>query len=228
MKKSNDLAIVLVSGGMDSLAVAALACERHKDVAFVHLNYGQKTSQKERECFEKIADFYKIPQDYRKIIDMTFLSQIGGSSLTDQNIKVSQYRGDSNQIPSSYVPFRNTHIIAMAVSWSEVIGAKKIYIGANYEDSPGYPDCRPSYYQAYNKLIQEGTKEGDITIETPIIMMKKSEIIKLALNKKAPLELTWSCYDRDDIACGICDSCALRLRGFKEMGIEDPIAYKEK
>lgn len=228
MSKSKDLVIVLVSGGMDSLTVAAMANEKYENLAFLHLNYGQKTSQKEKECFDKIADFYKVDHKLRKVIDMTFLSQIGGSSLTDSRIAVSDYEGDSDEIPSSYVPFRNTHIIAMAVSWAEVIGAKKIYIGANYEDSPGYPDCRPSYYEAYNKLIKEGTKDGDIQIETPIIMMKKSEIIEVAKKHSAPLEMTWSCYARADVACGICDSCALRLRGFKELNIVDPIPYKEK
>ncbi len=221
----SDHAIVLVSGGMDSLAVAAVANENHKSLTFLHLNYGQKTSHKERECFDKIADFYGVDKNHQKIIDMNFLSQIGGSSLTDGRIEVSKFAGDSDLIPSSYVPFRNTHIIAMAVSVAEVIGAKKIYIGANYEDSPGYPDCRPQYYEAYNELIKQGTKDGDIKVETPVIMMKKSEIVKLAMDHKAPLEMTWSCYARADKACGECDSCALRLRGFKEAGVVDPITY---
>jgi len=221
----NDHAIVLVSGGMDSLAVAAVANENHKTLTFLHLNYGQKTSHKERECFDKIADFYNVDKNHQKIIDMNFLSQIGGSSLTDGRIEVSKYDGDSDVIPSSYVPFRNTHIIAMAVSVAEVIGAKKIYIGANFEDSPGYPDCRPQYYEAYNELIKQGTKDGDIKVETPVIMMKKAEIVKLAMKHKAPLEVTWSCYARADKACGECDSCALRLRGFKEAGEVDPIQY---
>lgn len=225
MTKNNDLAIVLVSGGMDSLVVAAMAKEKHSDLSFLHLNYGQKTSHKERDCFDQIADHYQVDKKHQKIIDMTFLSQIGGSSLTDSRIEVTKFEGDSNIIPSSYVPFRNTHIIAMAVSWAEVIGAKKIYIGANYEDSPGYPDCRPSYYEAYNKLIKEGTKDGLIEVLTPVIMMKKSEIVKSAIQLKAPLELTWSCYARADKACGECDSCALRLRGFKEANQQDPITY---
>lgn len=228
MTKSKEIAIVLLSGGMDSLTVTALAHETHNEIVLLHLNYGQKTSHKERECFDKIADFYKVPSQNRKVIDMTFLSQIGGSSLTDGRIEVTKFDGDSDVIPSSYVPFRNTHIIAMAVSWAEVLNAKKIYIGANYEDSPGYPDCRPSYYQAYNELIKQGTKAGDIQIETPVIMMKKSEIIQEAVRLKAPLELTWSCYARADRACGICDSCALRLRGFKEFGMEDPISYAKE
>lgn len=225
MSKSNELAIVLVSGGMDSLTVAAMAAEEFENLAFLHLNYHQKTNQKERECFDKIADYFHIPSQLRKVVDMSFLNQIGGSSLTDNKIKVSKFEGDSDKIPSSYVPFRNTHIIALAVSWAEVIGAKKIFIGANEEDSPGYPDCRETYYQAYNELIKQGTKEGNISISTPIIKMTKSDIIKQALKLNAPLELTWSCYERSDKACGVCDSCALRLRGFKKINKQDPIDY---
>lgn len=225
MSKSTELAVVLVSGGMDSLVCAAEANEKHQELALLHLNYGQKTEKKELESFHKIADFYHVPKERRKIIDVTFLKQIGGSSLTDEAISVKNYKGDSDEIPDSYVPFRNTHIIAMAVSWSEVINAKKIFIGAVFEDSSGYPDCRPSYYEAYNKLIKEGTKAGDISIITPVIYLKKSEIVKRALTLKAPLEFSWSCYARNDLACGICDSCALRLRGFKEAGVKDPIAY---
>jgi 7-cyano-7-deazaguanine synthase len=222
--KSNELAIVLVSGGMDSLVVAALACQEHEHVGFLHLNYGQKTAQKEFECFNKIADHYQIPNQLRKVIDMSFLSQIGGSSLTDTAIAVTDYKGDDDkEIPNSYVPFRNTHIIAMAVSWAEILGAKKIYIGANYEDSPGYPDCRPEYYQAYNELIKKGTKNQGITILTPIIMLKKKEIVEKAVQYQAPLEYTWSCYAKSDVPCGKCDSCALRIRGFKEAGQIDPI-----
>lgn len=225
MDKKKELAIVLVSGGMDSLVVAAMASKEHKELAFLHLNYGQKTQKKELNCFNKIADHYHVPLDKRKIIDMTFLNQIGGSSLTDNSLEVTKYVGDSSEIPSSYVPFRNTHIIAMAVSWAEVMNAKSIYIGANYEDSPGYPDCRPSYYKAYNELIKQGTRDGDIDIQTPIIMMKKREIVEKAIELNAPIALTWSCYAREDKACGECDSCALRLRGFKEANTKDPIEY---
>jgi 7-cyano-7-deazaguanine synthase len=220
-----NLAIVLVSGGMDSVVVAAIAKKENTNLAFLHLNYGQKTKNKERECFDKIADFYKIPSDQRKIVDMTFLNQIGGSSLTDTDINVSKFEGDSDVIPTSYVPFRNTHIVALAVSWAETIGATKIYIGANEEDSPGYPDCREVYYEAYNKLIALGTKEGNIRVETPVIKLKKAQIINIANELKAPLEMTWSCYEREDAACGVCDSCALRLRAFKELKQEDPINY---
>lgn len=225
MQKS-DLAVVLVSGGMDSAVVASMAKAHHKKgLAFLHMNYGQKTHMKEEECFHHLADFFEVPSRLRKIVDLTFLSSIGGSSLTDSSIEVSKYEGDTSAIPSSYVPFRNTIILSLAVSWAEVIGAKKVFIGANFEDSPGYPDCRPSYYEAYNKLISEGTKDTEIKIITPVISMKKKEIVEEAIKLSTPLEFTWSCYARSDKACGICDSCALRLRGFKEAGVKDPIEY---
>ncbi|MFT6070087.1 MAG: 7-cyano-7-deazaguanine synthase [Bacteriovoracaceae bacterium] len=228
MAKSSELAVVLVSGGMDSLVTAALANEAHEKLAFLHLNYGQNTEDKELQCFHEIADHYKVPDGSRKIIDVSFLKQIGGSSLTDDSIDVKKYDGDSDEIPDSYVPFRNTHIVSMAVSWSEVIGAKKIYIGAVEEDSSGYPDCRPSYYKALNALIKEGTKDGDIEVITPVIHLKKEEIVKKAVELKAPLESSWSCYERGDKSCGTCDSCALRLRGFAKAGLEDPIEYDQR
>ncbi len=219
-------AIVLVSGGMDSLVCAGIALKENYDVSFLHMNYGQKTSARERKAFDEIADFYHIPEQNRKVIDMTFLKQIGGSSLTDESITVKSYQGDSKIIPDSYVPFRNSIILSLAVSWAEVVGARKLFIGANYEDSPGYPDCRPSYYEAFNKLIKEGTKAGDIEIITPVINMKKREIVQKGLDLKVPFSLSWSCYKSSDKACGQCDSCALRLRGFKEAGINDPIDYQ--
>lgn len=228
MTKSSELAVVLVSGGMDSLVTAAIAHEAHQHLAFLHLNYGQKTQARELSSFHQIADHYQVPQELRKVIDVSFLKQIGGSSLTDDQIDVKKYRGDVEEIPDSYVPFRNTHLISMAVSWGEVLGAKKIYIGAVYEDSSGYPDCRPSYYQAFNALIKEGTKAGDIEIITPVIYLKKEEIVKKAISLNAPLASSWSCYAREDQACGVCDSCALRLRGFAKAGVEDPIDYLER
>lgn len=228
MGKSKELAVVLVSGGMDSLVCAAIANEAHEHLAFLHLNYGQKTEERELASFHKIADHYNVDLSLRKVIDVSFLKQIGGSSLTDDGIDVKKFKGDSEEIPDSYVPFRNTHIIAMAVSWSEVIGAKKIYIGAVYEDSSGYPDCRPSYYEAYNNLIKQGTKAGDIEILTPVIYLKKEEIVLKAVSLKAPLEFSYSCYARGDKACGVCDSCALRLRGFSKAKIADPIEYVER
>ena len=218
-------AVVLLSGGMDSLVCAAEAATKHSTLAFLHLNYGQKTSAKELECFQKISDHYGIIPELRKIIQMDFLKQIGGSSLTDDSIRVKDYDGDESTIPSSYVPFRNSIILSLAVSWAESLGAKNLYIGANFEDSPGYPDCRPEYYKAFNELVRLGTKEGDIHVHTPVIHMKKSEIVKMGLKLKAPFDMSWSCYARMDKACGVCDSCALRLRGFREAKVSDPIGY---
>jgi 7-cyano-7-deazaguanine synthase len=219
-------AIVLVSGGMDSLVCAGIAVKENYDVYFLHMNYGQKTSERERRSFKEIADFYQAPESKRKVIDMTFLKQIGGSSLTDESISVKTYQGDSDVIPDSYVPFRNSIILSLAVSWAEVVGATKLFIGANHEDSPGYPDCRPSYYEAFNKVIKEGTKASNIEIITPVINMKKREIVLKGQELKVPFALSWSCYKSTDRACGQCDSCALRLRGFKEAGMIDPIDYQ--
>ena len=219
--------IVLLSGGMDSLVCAGLASRDHQNVYALHLNYGQKTSAREHISFDEICNHYKIPLEKRKIIDMTFLQQIGGSSLTDENISVKNYKGDSTIIPDSYVPFRNSIILSLAVSWAEVVGATKLYIGANHEDSPGYPDCRPSYYEAFNKVIKEGTKAGNIEILTPVISMKKKEIVLQGKELKVPFNLSWSCYKSSAKACGQCDSCALRIRGFKEAGITDPIDYQQ-
>ncbi len=217
-------AIVLLSGGMDSLVCAGEAIRENDQISLLHMSYGQKTSAREKRAFDEIADYYKIKD--KKLIDMTFLKQIGGSSLTDDSIDVKNYKGDSNVIPDSYVPFRNSIILSLAVSWAEVVGATKLYFGANHEDSPGYPDCRPSYYDAFNKVIKEGTKAGNIEILTPVISMKKKEIVKRGLELKVPFELSWSCYKSSDKACGKCDSCALRLRGFQEAGINDPIEYQ--
>ena len=221
-----DKAIVLLSGGMDSLVCAGEAVQKSQHVSFLHMSYGQKTSAREKKSFDDIADYYKVKPSDRKIIDMTFLKQIGGSSLTDESIDVKNYKGDSNIIPDSYVPFRNSIILSLAVSWAEVVGATKLYFGANHEDSPGYPDCRPSYYEAFNKVIKEGTKAGNIEILTPVIAMKKKDIVLRGMELKVPFALSWSCYKSSDKACGICDSCALRLRGFKEAGITDPIDYQ--
>lgn len=217
--------IVLLSGGMDSLVCLGEAIAAGSKVSLLHMNYGQKTSARERKAFDEIADFYQIPESDRKIIDMNFLSQIGGSSLTDDKIAVKSYKGDSAEIPDSYVPFRNSIILSLAVSWAEVVGAKKLYIGANVEDSPGYPDCRPSYYTAINELVRLGTKAGDIEVLTPVIHLKKREIVKKGQDLNVPFHLSWSCYQRTDLACGQCDSCALRLRGFAEAGVKDPISY---
>lgn len=221
-------AVTLLSGGMDSLTCVAIAHNKGYNTYLLHINYGQRTEGRELNAFLNIADFYTIPKAKRLVVDVTSLKQIGGSSLTDPNMPVTEPDLENKEVPSSYVPFRNAHILAAAVSWSEVIGASKIYVGANELDASGYPDCRPGYYEAFNKLIVEGTKpETDIKVVTPVIRMRKSEIIKKAVELNAPLSLSWSCYKNNgDIACGNCDSCLLRLRGFYEAEIRDPIRYE--
>lgn len=217
--------VILVSGGMDSLVTAAIANNDYA-MAFLHANYGQRTERRELKAFGDIADFYDVSE--RLVIDFMHLSRIGGSSLTDSNIAVSEANLDYTGIPSSYVPFRNANLLSAAVSWAEVIGADRIFIGAVEEDSSGYPDCRESFYQAFNKAIELGTKpETSIKIEAPIIHFKKFEIVKKGFELNAPFELSWSCYRNEDKACGVCDSCALRLRAFQLAGIQDPIEYIE-
>jgi 7-cyano-7-deazaguanine synthase len=210
---------------MDSCVTAALANDAGYELRFLHLNYGQRTEWQELRAFHALADYYGVPEKGRMVASIAHLAAIGGSSLTDMSIPVSEADIDNSDIPSSYVPFRNAHILSIAVSWAEVIGAKRIFIGAVHEDSSGYPDCRPEYYAAFNEVARLGTTAGDIRIETPVIHMTKEEIIRTGADLNAPFELTWSCYQGDEIACGRCDSCALRLRGFRRAGLEDPILY---
>jgi 7-cyano-7-deazaguanine synthase len=220
----SERAICLVSGGMDSCVTAAIANEENDELAFLHVSYGQRTEQRERQAFEALADHYRVK--LRLVISLEHLAQIGGSSLTDPDIAVTAPDLNSRAIPSSYVPFRNAHLLAAAVSWGEVIGASAIYIGAVAEDSSGYPDCRPEFYAAFQNVIDLGTKpETTIRIKTPVIDLKKSEIVRRGVELSAPLDLTWSCYQSSDAACGNCDSCALRLRAFREAGVSDPIPY---
>ena len=217
-------AVVLLSGGMDSCVCAALAARDH-DAAAVHVSYGQRTELRERRSFEAICDRLGI-QD-RLVVRNDALRAIGGSALTDPEIRVPESHAIGAGVPVTYVPFRNAHFLAVAVSWAEVLGAEKVYIGAVEPDSSGYPDCRPEYYRAFNEVVRAGTKEGAIEVVTPLIAMRKAEIVRLGLELKAPFDLTWSCYQREDRACGVCDSCALRLRAFREAGAEDPIPYAE-
>lgn len=218
------LAICLVSGGMDSCVTAAIAHEENDELAFLHVSYGQRTEKREREAFEALADHFDV--ELRLVISLEHLAKIGGSSLTDNRIPVTTADLSAPGIPSSYVPFRNAHLLAAAVSWGEVINATAIYIGAVAEDSSGYPDCRPEFYDAFQNVLDLGTKpETRITIETPVIAMRKSEIVQKGIELGAPLRLTWSCYKESELACGNCDSCALRLRAFREAGATDPIPY---
>lgn len=210
---------------MDSCVTAAIALAECDETAFLHVSYGQLTEGRERKAFNDIADHYGVNK--RLDISIEHLAKIGGSSLTDQQIKVSEANLESKEIPTSYVPFRNANMLSIAVSWAEVLGATRIYVGAVAEDSSGYPDCRPEFYEAFEKTIEEGTKpDTQIAIKTPIIHLRKSEIIKKGIELGAPLHLSWSCYRAEDLACGTCDSCALRLRGFREAGETDPIMYK--
>ncbi|MDT5295099.1 MAG: 7-cyano-7-deazaguanine synthase [Acidobacteriota bacterium] len=221
---SLSLAVCLVSGGMDSCVTAAAAREENDELAFLHVSYGQRTEARERRAFEEIADFYRVSR--RLVVSLEHLARIGGSSLTDSSIPVAEADLASPGVPTSYVPFRNAHLLAAATSWAEVIGARRIYIGAVAEDSSGYPDCRPVFYEAFQRVIDVGTRpETRVEIRTPVIHMRKSEIIRSGVQLGAPLRLTWSCYRAEDAACGRCDSCALRLRAFREAGLEDPIPY---
>ena len=220
----SQIAVCLVSGGMDSCVTAAIAREENDELAFLHVGYGQRTEKREREAFEAVADYFNVAM--RLAISFEHLKLIGGSSLTDDSIAVTTPDLTTRAIPSSYVPFRNAHLLATAVSWGEVINASAIYIGAVAEDSSGYPDCRPEFYDAFQSAVDVGTKpETRITIKTPVIAMRKSEIVQRGLELGAPLHLTWSCYRESDRACGNCDSCALRLRAFREAGAADPIPY---
>ncbi len=218
------LAVCLVSGGMDSCVTAAIAREENAELALLHVSYGQRTEQRELRAFDEIADYYKTK--LRLAVSIEHLSRIGGSSLTDHQIPVIRANLAAPGIPSSYVPFRNAHFLSIATSWAEVIQARRIYIGAVAEDSSGYPDCRPEFIAAFQQVIDLGTKpQTALEIRTPIIAMKKREIVLRGQSLGAPLELTWSCYQESERACGACDSCALRLRAFREAGVTDPIPY---
>jgi len=226
-------AVVLLSGGMDSCVSTAIAHERHGagNIALLHAGYGQRTQRRERRAFDEIADFYGVSA--RLVVQLDHFRAIGGSALTDEKIAVPENNlgapgPQGSAIPVTYVPFRNAHFLAAAVSWAEILGATRVYIGAVEQDSSGYPDCRPAYYRAFQQVVNAGTREGGIEIVTPLIALRKSEIVRLGLEVGAPFDLTWSCYSREDKACGVCESCVLRLRAFSEAGSEDPIPYAER
>ncbi|MBF0587025.1 7-cyano-7-deazaguanine synthase QueC [Prosthecochloris sp. N3] len=219
--------VVLLSGGMDSLVALAEAHALGSDIGLMHVNYGQRTRQKELEAFRLIARHYGISRTLE--VDADYLSLIGGSSLTDLSIPVDQADLEGSSIPTSYVPFRNASFLSMAVGWAEVTGAGRIYIGAVEEDSSGYPDCRKVFYDAFNRVIELGTRpETSIVIETPLIDMQKSDIVRRGSELGVPFELSWSCYRSEGRACGVCDSCARRLRAFEIAGLDDPIEYEQR
>ena len=218
------LAVCLVSGGMDSCVTAAIAAKENTELAFLHVSYGQRTEARERRAFDELSDHYGVTN--RLAVSIEHLKTIGGSSLTDQSIPVTEANLAAREIPTSYVPFRNAHLLSIAASWAEAIRAQRIYIGAVADDSSGYPDCRPEFYEAFQGAIDAGTRpETRVEIVTPVIHLRKSEIVQRGLELAAPLELTWSCYQAEDKACARCDSCALRLRAFKDAGVTDPIPY---
>ena len=209
---------------MDSCVTAAVARADGYRLALLHSDYGQRTEGRERRAFQEMADYFGATE--RLVVEQRYLAQIGGSSLTDEHIPVSLANLDSKDIPSSYVPFRNAHFLAVAVSWAEAIGAERIYVGAVAADSSGYPDCRPEYYETFRRLVRAGTRpETHMEIVAPLISLHKHEIVKKGIELGAPLQLSWSCYQSSERACGVCDSCALRLRAFEQAGVEDPISY---
>ena len=219
-------AVVLMSGGMDSCVTAAIARQSY-EIAALHASYGQRTESREIQSFQALADHFGAFT--RLAVKLDHFGAIGGSSLTDSSMVIREADLSSNEIPNTYVPFRNAHFLSIATSWAEVLGATRIFIGAVWEDSSGYPDCRPEYYEAFNRVIRAGTRpSSNITIETPLIHLSKHEIVRKGINLGAPFHLTWSCYRDSDVACGVCDSCALRLRAFQEAGIDDPIPYSNR
>jgi 7-cyano-7-deazaguanine synthase len=222
--KTRPLSVVLMSGGLDSCVTAAVA-RRDFDLALCHANYGQRTVIRELRAFRAQAAYFGV--DLILEADLAFLGQIGGSSLTDHRQAVPLGAEEPPGIPATYVPFRNSLFLATAVAWAEVLGAAAIFIGANILDNPGYPDCRPAYFEAYERLIDLGTRpETHINIKTPLIHLDKAGIVRLGLDLKAPFDLTWSCYIDDEVACGRCSSCVLRLKGFAAAGAADPVPYQ--
>ena len=229
MSRASPTAVVLVSGGMDSCVAAAEAAQAGFRLAFLHAGYGQRTARRELRAFHEIANYYRVTDELCLVCRLEHLSAIGGSSLTDPGMPGAAAEFVSGRIPTSYVPFRNAHFLSAAVSWGEVLGAEAIYIGAVEEDSSGYPDCREEYYRIFDRLIEAGTKpETHLRIVTPLIHKRKSEIVRRGVELAAPFHLTWSCYQENEIACGVCESCVLRLRGFAEARVEDPIPYRQR
>ena len=214
-------AIVSLSGGMDSCVCAALAA-RDYEAAALHFSYGQRTEARELQSARAVAKRLGIERFLHLRIDLFRI--IGGSALTDPSIAIPETL-NPDEIPVTYVPFRNAHFLSAAVSWAETIDARAIFIGAVEQDSSGYPDCRPAYYEAFQNLIRTGTRDGSIRIETPLIHLRKRDIVRLGVELHAPLDVTWSCYGGETEACGVCDSCVLRLRAFAEAGVPDLIPY---
>ena len=221
-----ELAVVSLSGGMDSCVTAAIAKAQGYELALLHADYGQRTQARERQAYWDIADFYGVPEHRRLIIGFDTLKAIGGSALTDSSIALPEGDLERAGVPVSYVPFRNAHLLATCVSWAEVVGATAIFVGFVEEDSSGYPDCREVFLRSFEQTANLGTRpETKLAFHAPLIHLRKAEIVKKGQELGAPLHLSWSCYQGEFEACGHCDSCHLRLRGFKEAGLTDPISY---
>jgi 7-cyano-7-deazaguanine synthase len=218
--------VVCLSGGMDSCVCATLAARQYETYA-VHFSYGQRTEARELQSAQEMTRLLGLRELLHLKIDL--FRRIGGSALTDRAIDVPRAAAHEaiigKEVPVTYVPFRNAHFLSAAVSWAEVLGANIVSIGAVEQDSSGYPDCRPAYYEAFNQLIRQGTKDGTIRVDTPLIQMRKSEIVRLGVELGAPFHVSWSCYSGESEACGVCESCVLRLRAFHEAGAVDPIPY---
>ncbi len=224
MANARELAVVLVSGGMDSATAAAWAAQRYR-LAMLHVDYGQRTQARERACFERLVEHFRPERSLA--VDASYLSRIGGSSLTDPMIPVPEDDAPG-EIPSTYVPFRNANLLAIATAWAETIGATRVVIGAVEQDAPGYPDCRPAFYEAASRLIELGTRpETHLVVETPLIALTKAQVIRLGTRLGAPYGLTWSCYRSDEAPCRHCASCCRREEAFREAGIPDPILSGE-
>lgn len=223
--KTKPIAVVTLSGGMDSAVCTGLTLEMGFEVAALHLNYGQRTQERELKAFNDLCDFYTIKN--KLVVDISYLTSIGGSSLTDHSIAVEKNFHSEVEIPKTYVPFRNANILAIATSWAEVLNANAVFIGAVQEDGSGYPDCREVFFQAFQQTISTGTKpETVIQILTPLLHLNKKEIVITGESIGVPFQLSWSCYEHSEKACGECDSCRLRLRGFREASLKDPIEYQ--
>ncbi len=212
-------AVVLMSGGLDSCVCAGIAQNMGYELHILFVKYGQKTEKKEEQCVKRLANYFKADL---KILNLEFLKDIGGSSLTS-DVEVTR---DDTGIPSTYVPFRNSIFLSLATAWAEILNANAVFYGANSIDFSGYPDCRPDYFKAFQNLIEKGTKRGDIKLIVPLAEMSKSEIVKKGIELRLPLKHTWSCYFNTEKACGKCESCRLRLKGFEEAQYKDPIEYE--
>jgi len=225
MSDERPMAVVLASGGMDSCVVLALAARDYR-VAALHASYGQRTAARELKAFNDLADFYQVPADRRLVVDLSHLARVGGSALTDASQPIPEGKPSTEGIPATYVPFRNANLLSVATAWAEVLGAEKIFFGAMEQDSSGYPDCRGVFVEAFNRLIAVGTRpETSVQVVAPLLHLSKGEVVRLGLKLRAPFHLTWSCYQSEAVACGRCESCLLRLKGFREAGATDPIPY---